>query len=400
MLVAELDTKTKSDAPVVLVVDDEPDMLDLFRDVVAPAIKCKLHLASSMTEARRILKRQVVQLLIADINLPDGSGTELIELLKLTSPAAAAMFMSQKPTLDNTIFALRHGVLDYLPKPFSAEQIQGHVREALTKQAVMERNERRLTRLKTAVRELNKARHTVSQKVDILCNDLVHAYGEVAAQLQDSRLAESFRKTLSASKDLEQMLCHAMDWLLKEAGYSNIAIWLCGDDATFELGAYMKYTLAGEKKVIEALKASMLQPTIREGFVHLSDQEMHQMLQPAERKLLPGQTIISSACTYLGEALAVVMLFRDGKSPYRSEDEVMLKNIAGIFATELAGKVHGIDEQSDHPDADLPHASDDDAPGGDIWEDDEEPKKKPKSNRKTKEKNDADWWKRGEPPPF
>jgi hypothetical protein len=191
-----------------------------------------------------------------------------------------------------------------------------------------------------------------------------------------------------------------MDWLLKEAGYSNIAIWLCGDEGTFELGAYMKYTLPGEKKVIEALKASMLQPTIREGFVHLSDQELHQMLQPAERKLLPGQTIMSSACTYLGEALAVVMLFRDGKSPYRSEDEAMLKNIAGIFATELAGKVHGAGDHAEIADDD--HATgDDEAPGGDIWEaDDEDPKRKPKSNRKSKEKNDADWWKRGEPPPF
>lgn len=391
MQVAELDEKIKSADPVVLVVDDESDMIDMFRDVVQPAIKCKLHVASTMAEARRVLTRQPIELLVADINLPDGSGVELLEELKLASPSAAAIFMTNKPSVDHTIFAIRHGVLDYLPKPFSAEQIQKHVRDALAKQSIMARNEKRLTRLKTAVRELNKARHTVSQKVDILCNDLVHAYGEIAAQLNDVRSGESFRKTVESAADLEQMLCHAMDWLLKEAGYSNIAIWLAGDDQQYELGAYMKYTLAGEKKVIEALKGSLLQPTIREGFVHLTDQEYNQMLQPPERKVLPAQTIMSSACTYLGEALAVVMLFRDGKCPFRDEDETMLKTIASVFATSLATMVRGEPK---------PHHDDEIDPSGDIWEADEEKKPKFKKKPKEKEKNDADWWKRGEPPPF
>ncbi len=397
MQVAEVDSKTKSIDPVILVVDDEADMIDLFRDVVAPAIKCKMYVARDMAEARRMLTKHQIELLIADVHLPDGTGIELLEELKLTSPHAAAIFMSQKPQVDHTIFALRHGVMDYLPKPFTADQIHGHVRDALQKQAINARNEKRLTRLKSAVRELNKARHTVSQKVDILCNDLIQAYGEVAAQLLDVRLGDSFRKTISSSKDLEQMLCHAMDWLLKEAGYSNIAIWLAGDESVFELGAYMKYTVVGDKKVIETLHSSLVQPTVREGFMHLSDQEFNQLLQPAERKVLPAQTVMSASCTYLGESLAVVMLFRDGKCPYRDEDEVMLKTIASVFATQLATivKVDGSVASADADEID---------PAGDIWEGESdqeaEPKPKPRSNKKKKDQADADWWKRGEPPPF
>ncbi len=396
MQVAELDSKTKSAAPAVLVVDDEADMIDLFRDIVAPAVKCRLHVARDMAEARRLLAKHQFELLVADVHLPDGTGIELLEELKLSSPHAAAIFMTQKPQVDHTIFALRHGVMDYLPKPFTAEQIQSHVREALHKQAINARNDKRLTRLKSAVRELNKARHTVSQKVDILCNDLVHAYGEVAAQLHDVRLGDSFRKTIGSAKDLEQMLCHAMDWLLKEAGYSNIAIWLAGDDAVFELGAYMKYTIVGDKKVIQTLHSSLLQPTVREGFMHLTDQEFNQLLQPAERKILPAQTIISASCTYLGEALAAVMLFRDGKCPFRDEDEAMLKTIASVFATQLATIV-----KNEGPSHDADAESGEIDPAGDIWEaEGDEPNQKPKSNKKKKEQHDADWWKRGEPPPF
>lgn len=385
MQIAELDEKTRSSEPVVLVVDDETDMIELFKDVVQPSIRCKMHLAQSLAEARRVLTRHSIDLMIADIHLPDGSGTELLEELRLASPSAGMIFMTRYPTVDETLFALRHGVLDYLPKPFSAEQVQKQVRAALHKQSILYRNEKRLTRLKMAVRELNKARHTVSQKVDILCNDLVQAYGEIASQFHDVRLGEGFRKTIESAHDLEQMLCHAMDWLLKEAGYSNIAIWLAGEQGQFELGAYMKYTLPGDKKRVEVLKESMLQRTLREGFVHLSDQEYDQLLSSADRKLLPAQTIASSACTYLGEALAVIMLFRDGKCPFRDEDESMLKTVSSIFATALATMIHP-QKKSEAAD--------------DLWEESPDDSKEESNKPKSKPEQDADWWKRGEPPPF
>ena len=66
----------------------------------------------------------------------------------------------------------------------------------------------------------------MSKKVDLLCNDLSTAYGELSKQLDTVRTQEGFRKLLGEAKDLEQMLCHAMDWLLRQVGYCNIGIWL------------------------------------------------------------------------------------------------------------------------------------------------------------------------------
>jgi FixJ family two-component response regulator len=371
---------SRNKQPAVLVVDDEPAMRELFADIVAPGAACRVHLAKSVAEARSLLQRNQFQLLVADVRLPDGDGMELLEDLKLTSPAAAAIVMTERPTIDQTLYALRHGVIDYLPKPFDAKQITRQVKSALQRQAIAARDEARLTRLKSAVRELNKARHTVSQKVDLLCNDLVNAYSEVAAQLLDVRVGQSFRQTLESATDLEQLLCHAMDWILKEAGYCNIAIWLSGDEHTFELGAYMKYTTVGEKKVTAALHDALVPSTAKEGFLHLSGDEFLALLRPAEKKLLPFQTAMSVACNYLGETLAVVSCFRDGKCPFRDEDAAMLKQIAGLFAIALASSTRGEDKSSE-PEA-----------GGYA---DDEPK------NKTKKKDDAaDWWKRGEAPPF
>ncbi len=66
----------------------------------------------------------------------------------------------------------------------------------------------------------------------MLCNDLVTAYGELSRQFDGVRNQESFRKTCDGAKDLEQLLCHAMDWLLRQVGYSNVAVWLADEEGT------------------------------------------------------------------------------------------------------------------------------------------------------------------------
>ncbi|MGN6505703.1 MAG: response regulator [Tepidisphaeraceae bacterium] len=381
--------KPSIQSPVVLVVDDEPDMIELFRDLIGAGIACDMRVAATMADARRMMQAHPIDLLIADVCLPDGSGMDLLEELRLTNPDAGAMFMTAQPRVDHSVFALRHGVLDYLPKPFSAQQAKDQVKAALRRQRQSRLKERRLGRLKHVLREMNKSRRMVSKKVDLLCNDLIGAYGEVASQMQTARTQESFRRCIEQAIDLEQLLCHAMDWLLKEAGYSNIAVWLSDDESKFELGAYMKYTLVGSQNVTSLLRDTLVQSTVREGFLHLSADELNHMLTPAEQKILPNQTAISTSCSYLGESLAVVTLFRDGKTPFRDEDTSMLREIATVFATQLATLVkkgQGAPDEGSSPSAeesDLPWA-------------DEEPKKKSKKSKR----DAADWWKTGEAPPF
>ncbi len=377
-------------APTVLVVDDESDLIDTFQDVVAPGLNCRLIFADSLAAARTLMAKQKVDLLVADVHLPDGNGIELLEELRLRHPDAGAVLMTARPSVQHTVFALRHGVLDYLPKPFTADEARTQLTAALARQQAGSRNEKRLTRLKTAVREMNKARRMVSKKVDLLCNDLVSAYGEVSEQLSAVRIQESFRRTIEQAADLEQLLCHAMDWLLKEAGYANIAIWLSGDDDHFELGAYMKYTIVGEAKVTTALQTALVGATAREGFLNLNADDLSKRLTPAERPLLANQACLSTSCTYLGESLAVVTLFRDGKTPFRLEDDAMLRQVATVFATRLATLVKKAD-----PDEDGVEPTDTDSSNDSPWADDEKPK-----NKKQKKDDSADWWKRGEAPPF
>src|SRR5689334_12107449 len=122
---------TKAIRPRVLVVDDEPDLLKLMRDIVGREMDCRILAAKTVAEAQAILKRETVELLLADVNLPDGDGTTLLPTLREQQPTAEAIVITGRPTVGNAIDALRAGAVDFLPKPFNASTLIERVQNAL-----------------------------------------------------------------------------------------------------------------------------------------------------------------------------------------------------------------------------------------------------------------------------
>lgn len=389
--------------PRVLVVDDEPALIELVDDVIGSRLQCKIVPAGTIAEARKILASQTIELMVADINLPDGKGTALLPALQKSQPNAGAIVITGTPSMDGAISAIRDGAFDFLPKPFTADHLLERIKGALARQAAHAKRERRLDRLRDAVRRLNEARRTVSKKVDILCNDLISAYGELSKQLDVVRVQESFRKALAQSNDLEQMLCHAMDWVLRQTGYTNIAVWLASDDDEFQLGAYMKYTIAGKPELTEAMTSGVVPMITRGDILNMTAEEAGRTLTPEELVHLHDQAVLGVNCTYLGEPLAAVVLFRDGKTGFADADVAALQSIASIFANSLASIVRAgnVETEGDHED-ETPGDEDPAEPQMDLDSDipfKDEPKKQSPKGKKPK-KDDADWWKRGEAPPF
>jgi FixJ family two-component response regulator len=365
--------------PRMLVVDDEPGMLDLFRDLVAKAVNCQPVFASTLSEARAVLANQAIDLLVADVNLPDGDGTSLLEELNRRHPTAAAVMMSGEPNVDCTISAMRGGALDFLPKPFSPDQMAERIRKALIAHRLKRVQETRFKKLKDTCRKLNEARKTISKKVDLLCNDLITAYGELSRSLETVRLQEGYGQFIAKANGLEQLLCHTMDWLLRQVGYCNIGIWLASAEHDLQLGAFMKYTIAAEPPLMEALQKNLLKLTMRRGFVRLGAADLKATLTSGELKYLAEQDVLAINCTYLGESLAVMALFRDHNTPFSTDDVAALKTMSPLFALSLARAVRSNEGEGEEPPEGNPP---------------------PTNDNKPKKKDPADWWKNGEAPPF
>ncbi|MEE4265630.1 MAG: response regulator, partial [Desulfobacteraceae bacterium] len=66
----------------ILIIDDERDMLQLLKRSLEPDMKCRILTAQSGKEGLRILARESLDLVLADIKMPEMSGLELLERIK------------------------------------------------------------------------------------------------------------------------------------------------------------------------------------------------------------------------------------------------------------------------------------------------------------------------------
>jgi CheY-like chemotaxis protein len=116
----------------ILLVEDEADVRRAVGDLLT-ALGYEVATAGSTDEARRLVADGggEVDLVITDVVLPGTSGHDLAQALRRGRPDLKVLFISGYT--DNVV--LRHGILagevDFLGKPFSAEQLAHKVREIL-----------------------------------------------------------------------------------------------------------------------------------------------------------------------------------------------------------------------------------------------------------------------------
>jgi DNA-binding NtrC family response regulator len=114
----------------VLVVDDER----LIRWTLSEALRGWGYQpleAQNLREAREILARESPSVALLDINLPDGSGLDLLRGLKNDNPQTVAIMITANVLVDDTIAALRAGAYDFIGKPLNLEEIRLAIRNSL-----------------------------------------------------------------------------------------------------------------------------------------------------------------------------------------------------------------------------------------------------------------------------
>lgn len=70
-------------------------------------------------------------LVVLDVNLPDGSGLELLEWLKLERMGSGVLILSARDSLDDKLAGLDIGADDYLTKPFHYAELSSRVKAIL-----------------------------------------------------------------------------------------------------------------------------------------------------------------------------------------------------------------------------------------------------------------------------
>tara|TARA_R110000787_G_scaffold117866_1_gene228559 strand:+ start:934 stop:2289 length:1356 start_codon:yes stop_codon:yes gene_type:complete len=116
--------------PQALIVDDEPDILDLLSMTLSGmSIDCVT--AESIAEAERLLAQQSFDLCFTDMRLPDGDGLELVKKIQVSYPELPIAVITAYGNMDLAVSALKSGAFDFVSKPLKLQVLRELVDAAL-----------------------------------------------------------------------------------------------------------------------------------------------------------------------------------------------------------------------------------------------------------------------------
>jgi len=137
------------DRPKILVVDDEK-VTRLSLAEILSLEGYQVTTAKSGEEALQKLKKETVDLVLADLVMKEVDGLQVMQAAKKLSPDTVVIMLTAYGTLESAIQAMRQGAYDYLIKPCGAQEIVASVESGLAEQ----RQERRRNELVTKVEEM------------------------------------------------------------------------------------------------------------------------------------------------------------------------------------------------------------------------------------------------------
>lgn len=115
----------------VLVVDDERGPRESLRMILSPSYEVRL--ASSGAEALEALHTTPVDVVTLDLAMPGLRGQELMRAIRLDFPDVEVIVITGHGSLESATEAIRHGICDYLQKPFDVVQVTAAVYRALSR---------------------------------------------------------------------------------------------------------------------------------------------------------------------------------------------------------------------------------------------------------------------------
>jgi len=159
----------------ILVVDDEPNI----RKTLTISLEAEGHPVVAVSNARDALSeanRRFFDLALVDLRLGTESGMSLLPALLAACPWVKIVVITAYASIDTAVEAMRRGAFDYLPKPFTYDQVAALTRKIAEVRA-----------LEQKVASLQEALNQVAPEADLAsCNPAMQRTLEMAHKVADS----------------------------------------------------------------------------------------------------------------------------------------------------------------------------------------------------------------------
>lgn len=114
----------------ILIVDDDINILELLQRHLQ-SWNFHTYKAVSVKEAVQILRDTNIDLLITDLKMPEIGGSELIKFVSEHYPKLPKLVVTGYPSVQDSLAAIKSGVVDYLTKPFTKQELENAIEKTL-----------------------------------------------------------------------------------------------------------------------------------------------------------------------------------------------------------------------------------------------------------------------------
>ncbi len=208
----------------ILVVDDDPSLLDTIKDILEIE-NFRVELAHSGLEGLEKIKNNI-DLVLTDIKMPGMDGIQFLHSIKEMNSDIPVIVITGFASLETAVRAMREGAQDSIVKPFEVDKFIAGVKRAV--------KEKRLT-----------------QKNKELLNDLDFANHELDRRMHQLFRLDEINKTISSTFDLGDILS-SLVYTTTEAVKAKVGSFMLLDEESHNL--VIKAARGLDKNVIDKVK--------------------------------------------------------------------------------------------------------------------------------------------------
>ncbi len=291
--------------PAVLLIDDAPLILDLLQEILEESGYRVLR-SETGKDVAGILAHEQVAVVFCDVLLPEVNWVEVLRQIKQQVPEVQVVIISGQQDFDTARQVLRERALDFLVKPFGAEEVIGAVQQGFATYY-------------TAINQ-KKARN------------------EAHRRMADLVLLKQIGETASAGSDLQELFERILDSIVHSAGVEIASLMIAGEDNLLRIAAARGFSEQIVKSVVvapgEGVSGHVFQ--LREPVLvqNISVDDRFRSLVGGER--YKNQSLLSVPILYRDQALGVINVNnkRSGE-PFDAEDQNLLMAIAHQVALAI-----------------------------------------------------------------
>ena len=126
----------------ILIVDDEADLVAGLQRTIAMETECRVLTAENGVQALQILSQTPIDVVLADIRMPQMDGLSLLEQIKSRDPAVTVIMMTAYGTIEKAVEAIKKGAYDLIQKPLDEQQLFHLLRKGLELNRLVRENAR------------------------------------------------------------------------------------------------------------------------------------------------------------------------------------------------------------------------------------------------------------------